>query len=357
MAQTRLRDPGHITHLQHQRRDQRDQIGVPQRSPRPLSVPCTCRAPARTAARELATAFSVSLWAWMPRWSAGNVLRDPRDDARDLVRQGAAVGVAEHDPAGARPPGGTGRRALVRVGLKPSKKCSASNITSGTRRTRRRRYRRSCAGSRRARRRAPRRLKSPSSCRPGDRAGSRMEQRHKAGIVGRAAAGRRVMPKAKSGARQGRRVPRRNHRRSDWRPASRPRHSRSRADRALGNRHLVGNAKSTPGSAAVAQRGVEEIEPLGHGRAWSHGAWAYGRAPAHAGRALADAGRRGPWLRAYDRVLSTKSCKGTRLRKRALPHKSYSPRVHGCPYARRTQVNPQEPAYTCKGPLLSPGGR
>ena len=37
-------------------------LALPQRSPRPLIVPCSWRAPASSAARELATAFSVSLW-------------------------------------------------------------------------------------------------------------------------------------------------------------------------------------------------------------------------------------------------------------------------------------------------------
>ena len=41
-------------------------LALPQRSPSPFSVPWICRAPARTAASELATACSVSLWAWMP---------------------------------------------------------------------------------------------------------------------------------------------------------------------------------------------------------------------------------------------------------------------------------------------------
>ena len=36
----------------------------PARSPMPLMVPSTCRAPARTAARELATARPRSLWQW-----------------------------------------------------------------------------------------------------------------------------------------------------------------------------------------------------------------------------------------------------------------------------------------------------
>ena len=46
-------------------------LALPQRSPRPLIVPCTWRTPARTAASVLATAFSVSLWVWMPSRSPG----------------------------------------------------------------------------------------------------------------------------------------------------------------------------------------------------------------------------------------------------------------------------------------------
>ena len=40
---------------------------LPVRSPWPLTVPCTCMAPASTAAIVLATAQPVSLWQWMPR--------------------------------------------------------------------------------------------------------------------------------------------------------------------------------------------------------------------------------------------------------------------------------------------------
>ena len=39
---------------------------MPVRSPYPLIVPCTCVAPASTAASVLATAQPVSLWQWMP---------------------------------------------------------------------------------------------------------------------------------------------------------------------------------------------------------------------------------------------------------------------------------------------------
>ena len=43
---------------------------MPQRSPKPLIVPWTCTAPASTAASELATANSQSLWQWMPTGTA-----------------------------------------------------------------------------------------------------------------------------------------------------------------------------------------------------------------------------------------------------------------------------------------------
>ena len=68
-------------------------------------MPCTWRAPARTAASVLATAFSVSLWAWMPSWSGGIRRATCSTVRRDLVRQAAAVGVAQHDPARAAVPG------------------------------------------------------------------------------------------------------------------------------------------------------------------------------------------------------------------------------------------------------------
>src|SRR3972149_10948024 len=41
-------------------------LALPQRSPKPLTVPCTIDAPSLTAEREPATAVSESLWAWVP---------------------------------------------------------------------------------------------------------------------------------------------------------------------------------------------------------------------------------------------------------------------------------------------------
>jgi hypothetical protein len=64
--------------LEQQRRDDRHQIGVAAALAEPLSVPWIWRTPARTAASELATACSVSLWAWMPRWLPGTILTTSR---------------------------------------------------------------------------------------------------------------------------------------------------------------------------------------------------------------------------------------------------------------------------------------
>jgi hypothetical protein len=41
-------------------------LALPQRSPYPLTVPCTSRAPARTATSVFATPQPVSSWVWIP---------------------------------------------------------------------------------------------------------------------------------------------------------------------------------------------------------------------------------------------------------------------------------------------------
>ena len=46
-------------------------FAFPHLSPSPLMVPWTWRTPAKTAVKELPTAFSVSLCAWMPRFLPG----------------------------------------------------------------------------------------------------------------------------------------------------------------------------------------------------------------------------------------------------------------------------------------------
>ena len=50
-------------------------FALPHLSPSPFIVPCTCLTPAKTAAKEFATAFPVSLCAWIPRFFPGIILR------------------------------------------------------------------------------------------------------------------------------------------------------------------------------------------------------------------------------------------------------------------------------------------
>ena len=67
----------------------------------------TWRTPAWTAAIELATASSASLWVWMPQVTAGRArvalerAPDVAQDPHQLVGQRAAVGVAQDEASGA----------------------------------------------------------------------------------------------------------------------------------------------------------------------------------------------------------------------------------------------------------------
>ncbi len=85
---------------------------LPQRSPKPLIVPCTCVAPASTAASELAMASSQSLWQWIP---IGTSTAESAARVSSAISFGmrAAVGVAEHDSRG--PGGGGGLDRLAGV--------------------------------------------------------------------------------------------------------------------------------------------------------------------------------------------------------------------------------------------------
>ena len=100
---------------------------LPQRSPKPLIVPCTCTAPASTAASELATATSQSLWQWMPtgtRSAARGRRRRPRRSPRAGCRRWCRRGRRASAPASAA--ACTVRRAYSGLRFQPSKKCSAS---------------------------------------------------------------------------------------------------------------------------------------------------------------------------------------------------------------------------------------
>ena len=108
-------------------------------------------APASTAASELATPTSASLWQWMPT-PAPTASSDGARGGGDLVREVAAVGVAQRHPGGAGLGGGAhAAQRVVRVvevaveevlGVVDDRACPA--------RRGRRRSPRSSAGSRRA---------------------------------------------------------------------------------------------------------------------------------------------------------------------------------------------------------------
>ena len=177
-------------------------LALPQRSPSPLSVPCTWRAPARTAASVLATAFSVSLWLWMPSRLARDRAARPSPTMRSIsCGRRAAVGVAQHQPARAGLLGRLrGRPGVAGIGLVAVEEMLG--VEHAPRPARRAgmgdRCRRSSRGSRRARRRAPRRHGSPRSCRPGRRRApwSPSMAPPGPGRWRRCGPARRVMPKA-----------------------------------------------------------------------------------------------------------------------------------------------------------------
>ena len=240
-------------------------LALPQRSPRPLSVPCTWRAPARTAASELATALPVSLWQWMPRRSPGTCRATSPTMRSISSRQGAAVGVAQHDPARARLVRGLDAvQRVVGVGLVAVEEVlGVEHHLVGLLG----RQRDALADHRdvlvEARRRARRRHGSPRSCRPcrPPRAPpSRMAL--EARIVGGAAA--RAPGHAEGGELGALAAPadrRRRRRRSGWRRASRPRCSRCRAVELARDRRLVGGGEvDALRLRAVAQRGVVDID-------------------------------------------------------------------------------------------------
>ena len=77
-------------------------LALPVRSPMPLTVPCTCVAPASTAVSVFATAQPESSWQWMPSAQPGQRFAHDRQRRADLRRQRAAVGVAQHHALGAR---------------------------------------------------------------------------------------------------------------------------------------------------------------------------------------------------------------------------------------------------------------
>ena len=228
-------------------------FALPQRSPRPFSVPCTCRAPASIAASVFATALPVSSWVWMPSRSPGMPAAiTARVIRADLGRQRAAVGVAEHHPAGAGVERGlqAGER-VVGVGppaveevLGVEERLAALGLQEARSRWR-------CS------RGSPRALIAERG-RDVEVVGLADEaDRGRAGVHAPRPAPRRSRPSGPSAwscrrrssraRRELRRAPRRRRCRSGWRRASRPRRSRCRARRGRGRSvSLSSTEKSTP---------------------------------------------------------------------------------------------------------------
>ena len=87
---------------------------LPARSPMPLMVHSICRAPACTAASELATAKPRSSWQWtLTTARIAQRLHHAADQRRVFVRHGVADGVRNVDGAGAR--GDDGARNLFEI--------------------------------------------------------------------------------------------------------------------------------------------------------------------------------------------------------------------------------------------------
>ena len=103
---------------------------LPHRSPNPSNVPCTCRAPARTAVSVLATASSPSLCACMPTVTA---VRPHTSVTAASTSQGSAPPFVSQSARHAAPRPRRPREPPARTpgcsGIR-RRKCSASNMTS-----------------------------------------------------------------------------------------------------------------------------------------------------------------------------------------------------------------------------------
>ena len=110
-------------------------FAFPQRSPYPLIVPWTMSAPAATPSRVLATASSQSLWQWMPTpadWStSASARRTACTPSR--ISPGRLPPLVSHSTIQLAPARAASRQTSIAYSesrAKPSKKCSASKITS-----------------------------------------------------------------------------------------------------------------------------------------------------------------------------------------------------------------------------------
>ena len=261
-------DAGLVAHLQGQRRDQAHQVGIAaalaQAVQRALDLACAgLHGGQRVGDRVLGVVVGMDAEAL-----GRHDRRHPLDDPCDLVRQAAAIGVAQHDPAGPRPVrrleaclrvAGIGRIAVEKMlGVEHHLRHAA------------RRLREALLDHAQVlvRRDAQRQLdlKRRALADQGDDVGPALEQHREARIVGGAAPGppghaERAQPGVGERGRVGEEAV---IGRVGARPAAFDVVDAELVEH-LGDRHLVGRREvDALGLRAVAQGGIVEIEPLVH---------------------------------------------------------------------------------------------
>ena len=83
-------------------------LALPVRSPMPLTVPCTCVAPASTAVSVLATAQPESSWQWMPSAAPGSASRTTASAVR--ICGGSEPPLVSHSTTRSAPASAAARR-------------------------------------------------------------------------------------------------------------------------------------------------------------------------------------------------------------------------------------------------------
>ena len=105
-------------------------LALPTLSPSPLMQPCTCTAPARTAASVLATPTPQSSWQWMPTTSPQRATMEAVTSSTRSGRVPPLVSQRMTRVAPAARAASTQRVAYSGFDAWPSKKCSASYIAT-----------------------------------------------------------------------------------------------------------------------------------------------------------------------------------------------------------------------------------
>ena len=116
-AQPLLADASFIAELQRQRRDQRDEVGVAAALAEPVQRPLDLARPGADRGDAVGDGVLGVVVAMDAEPVAGDLARDRLDDARDLVGERPAVGVAEDRDTRPGSRGGLERlNSLLRVG-------------------------------------------------------------------------------------------------------------------------------------------------------------------------------------------------------------------------------------------------